>query len=102
MLNVQLTLTEAFSEAKERIDGVTMIISVIISIFLPVFLFFLKIIRSEEMQFNWPGLIVPLLVFISYARFRQSDPDERKFRQIINSVLLLLVSFSLIYVINFK
>lgn len=102
MINEKFTLNEVFKEAKGRVDGSATLIFMLGSVFMPVLVAGLKPVRFGYFEFNWTGLTVPVIIFLTYIRFRQLDADESKLRQIINSVLIGVASFSLVYVFNFR
>ena len=102
MINGKSTLNAVFKEAKKRIDGLATIVLIILSVFVPILIAGLKAIRFGYFKFNWLGLTVPIIVFLIYIRFRQIATTESKFRQIFDSMLIVGISFSFIYAVNFK
>ncbi len=102
MINEKSTLSAVFKEAKGRVDGLVVLIIMCFSLCVPIFIAILKAIRLGYFEFNWPGLTVPVIIFLIYIRFRQIATTESKFRQIFDSVLIGGASFALIYAFNFK
>ncbi len=102
MINEKSTLSAVFQEARTRIDGLVALALIAFSVLVPIFIAAFKAIRFGSLEFNWPGLFVPLIIFLIYVRFRQIATTESKFRQIFDSVLIGGISLSLVYAVNLK
>lgn len=102
MIDFKAPVSDVFKEAKGRIDGLVMLISLFLSMILPIAIAILRYFLIGSLSINWVNFFAPLMIFLSYIRIRQSSFRERKYTRIFNAVLVAIFSVMWIYFLNFK